>query len=293
MSSATAVAKSAAPLDRPPESMRPDRSEIVTFVGAGSHVEIEPGVRFECLVGSFNGARNLTTGLVKFEQGSGLRWHTHPFSESITLLRGHAVVGVEGRTYELAPLDNVVIPRDIAHSARNTSPTDPAVFHIAMATHTPTRTIINCNFTTLAMPASATGHPGAERVNRFRLASRFSAGPNTEFIDFFNRELVPGIEMSGGYGLFYPGGRLPAHVHDFDESISIIAGDATCIVEGRNYALSGCATAMVPRGRVHYFRNDSGATMEMLWVYAGPMPERIVVHERCATIEGDPWRCTT
>jgi oxalate decarboxylase/phosphoglucose isomerase-like protein (cupin superfamily) len=63
-----------------------------------------------------------------------------------------------------------------------------------------------------------------------------------------------------------------------------------CIVEGRQYALSGCATAMVPRGRVHYFRNDSGGTMEMLWVYAGPMPERIVVNERCATPEGDPWR---
>ncbi len=30
--------------------------------------------------------------------------------------------------------------------------------------------------------------------------------------------------------------------------------------------------------------------MAMLWVYAGPRPERIVVDERCATVEGDPWR---
>jgi hypothetical protein len=28
----------------------------------------------------------------------------------------------------------------------------------------------------------------------------------------------------------------------------------------------------------------------MLWVYAGPRPERIVVEESCATPEGDPWR---
>jgi hypothetical protein len=27
----------------------------------------------------------------------------------------------------------------------------------------------------------------------------------------------------------------------------------------------------------------------MLWVYAGPRPERIVVDERCATVEGNPW----
>ena len=29
--------------------------------------------------------------------------------------------------------------------------------------------------------------------------------------------------------------------------------------------------------------------MAMLWVYAGPMPERIVVDERCCTAEGSPW----
>jgi quercetin dioxygenase-like cupin family protein len=101
---------------------------------------------------------------------------------------------------------------------------------------------------------------------------------------------VPGIEMSGGYGLFYPRGRLPAHVHDFDESICIVDGTATCVVEGRRYAMSGCATALQPRGRVHYFINDSPKPMAMLWVYAGPVPERIVVDERCATLEGNPWR---
>jgi quercetin dioxygenase-like cupin family protein len=269
--------------------MRPDRPERVAAVGDVAAIEVEPGVRFDGLVGAFNQARNLTTGLVTFAPGAALRCHTHPFAESITLLSGQAVVAAEGRAYQLEPLDNVVIPREIAHSAANTSTAEPAVFHIAMATHQPTRTIVDRSFFAQPMPDSATGCPGAERVNRFRLAERFSAGPHTEFIDFFNRDLVNGLEMSGGYGLFHPGGRLPAHVHDFDESISIINGEATCIVEGRRYALAGCATAMVPRGRVHYFRNDSITTMAMLWVYAGPMPERIVVDERCATIKGNPW----
>ena len=55
--------------------------------------------------------------------------------------------------------------------------------------------------------------------------------------------------------------------------------------------MSDCATALQPRGRVHYFINESDGPMEMLWVYAGPKPERIVVEERCATVEGNPWRC--
>jgi hypothetical protein len=41
---------------------------------------------------------------------------------------------------------------------------------------------------------------------------------------------------------------------------------------------------------VHYFINESQAPMAMLCVYTGPMPERIVVDERCATLEGNPWR---
>ena len=50
------------------------------------------------------------------------------------------------------------------------------------------------------------------------------------------------------------------------------------------------STAFVPRGRVHYFINETRETMEMLWVYAGPMPVRIIVDEKCATVEGNPWQ---
>jgi 2-dehydro-3-deoxyglucarate aldolase/4-hydroxy-2-oxoheptanedioate aldolase len=286
----SAEAAPLARLARPPESMRPDREQVMNCSGASPKVEIEKGVVFECLVGGHNQARNLTTGLVTFAPGSWLPYHTHPFSESISLLRGRAAIEVEGRAYELGLLDNVVIPRETPHLARSLSTSEPTVLHIAMATHSPTRTLVEWPFPSRTMPASFPGVPGAERVNRHRTAPRGTAGPNTEFIDFFNRDLMPGLEMSGGYGLFHPCGRLPAHVHDFDESICIIDGTATCIVEGQRYPLSDCATALVPRGRVHYFINDSSGPMAMLWVYAGPTPERIVVEERCATAEGNPWR---
>lgn len=286
----TAPLTAAGILPHPPESMRPDREEVITPVGAGAHVEIARGVAFECLVGAHNQARNLTTGLVTFTPGAQLPYHCHTFSESITLLEGSAVVEVEGRIYTLGRFDNVVVPRGLAHYARNTSSSTPAVFHIAMATDSPTRALVNRFFTRRTMPTDSCGFEGAERVNRFATAPRAAAGPNTEFIDFFNDQLLPGIEMSGGYGLFHPGGRLPAHVHDFDESICIVSGQAMCVVEGRRYTLGDSSTALQPRGRVHYFINESNGPMEMLWVYAGPKPERIVVDERCATVEGNPWR---
>jgi quercetin dioxygenase-like cupin family protein len=272
--------------------MRPNRHEVISPLGTRTTIEIAPGVRFECLVGAHNQAHNLTTGIVSFDAGAELPYHTHPFSESVTLLAGGATIEVEGRSYELEPLDNMVIPPGIPHFAKACGASGAktsAILHVAMASPSPTRVLVDRSFPRRAMRPS-TPSDGPERVNWFRTAPRYEAGPNTAFIDFFNKDLLPGIEMSGGYGLFYPRGRLPAHVHDFDESICIIDGTATCIVEGRRYSMSGCATALQPRGRVHYFINDSTGPMAMLWVYAGPVPERIVVDERCATAEGNPWR---
>lgn len=280
----------AAPLPRPAENFRPDRQEVMNAIGSGPQLELTRGVQFESLVGTHNQAKRLTTGMVTFEPGALLPQHSHPFTESITLLSGSLIVDVEGRSYTLKKLDNLVIPAGLAHQARNPSTSEPAVLHAALATDAPTRTLVDTFFPRRRMPDDSMGFPGRERCNRFAIAKRFPAGPNTEFIDCFNETLMPGIEMSGGYGLFQPGGRLPAHVHDFDESICIISGVATCVVEGRKYSMRDGATALQPRGRVHYFINDSNGPMEMLWVYAGPNPERIVVDERCATVEGNPWK---
>jgi 2-keto-3-deoxy-L-rhamnonate aldolase RhmA/quercetin dioxygenase-like cupin family protein len=287
---AAGPAAPAAPLARPPESMGPDGPDVMTSVGAGPKTEIADGVVFEAQVGKHNAAKKLTTGLVTFAPRAELPYHEHAFTESITLLSGALTVEVEGRIYSLNKLDNVVIPAGRAHFGRNASASEPAVLHIAMATDSPSRTLVDKFFSRRAMGETSAGLAGAERVNRFASAKRGVAGPGTEFIDCFNEALLPGIEMSGGYGLFHPGGRLPAHFHDFDESICIISGQATCVVEGRRYAMSDCATALQPRGRVHYFINESGGPMEMLWVYAGPKPDRIVVDECCATQEGNPWQ---
>lgn len=277
-------------VERPPAAYRPDRAEVITPVGAGITTEIGRGVKFECLVGKPHGARNLTTGLVTFAPGAQLEYHLHPYTESVTLLSGSLVVEVEGRRYVLNPLDNIVIPRNLAHAAVNTSANQEAIVHAAMPTESPSRTLVDKFFSRRGMPEDSTGKEGAEHVTRHRTARRFAAGQGASFIDYFNRDLVPGIEMSGGYGLFQPGGRLLAHFHDFDESICIIQGQASCIVEGRKHTLSHCATALQPRGRIHYFINQTQEPMGMIWVYGGPVPERLVVAEHNCTVEGNPWK---
>lgn len=282
----------AAPLDRPPESFRPDRPEAMNDFGSGNKIDIQPGVVFEALVGAHNQAKDLTTGVVRFAPAVKLAYHRHPTTESITLLEGSAVVDVEGRRYRLSQFDNVVIPPGVPHGVENASPDNEALLHVTFPTAAPSRELVEPCYPPRQMPDDSTGPrtPGLERVNRFSTADRFDAGAGATFIDFFNEELMPGIEMSGGYGVFRPGGRLPAHIHDFDESICIVDGTATCIVEGRRYSMSGYSTALEPRGRVHYFVNETNEPMAMVWVYAGPSPNRIVVNERNATVEGSPWK---
>ncbi len=230
--------------------------------------------------------------------GSQLDYHTHTCSESVTAMAGHVALEVAGRRYTLAPLDNIVIPAGLP--SRGDQSIDERAGHYAPQglpwpwPKSIETLVCEKTFPRQAMPDSSTGVPGAEYVTRQRMAERSELGSGTSSIDYFNEQLVPGIEMSGGYTVFCPGARLPAHVHDFDESISIIRGTATCIVEGHRHTLSECrATAMVSCGRVHYFINESESPMAMLWVYAGPRPERIVVDEKCATAEGNPWKQKT
>jgi quercetin dioxygenase-like cupin family protein len=292
LSASLIPSRDVAPLARPPASFRPDRPEVMNAYGNNNKIEIQPGVVFEGLVGAHNQARNLTTGIVCTVPSGQLPYHTHPTSESITLLSGEGVVEVEGRRYRLAVFDNVTIPRGIAHTVLNASADNELLVHVAFPTDKPSRDFVEPRFTTQWMPDDSIGpgRTGLERVTRINSAPRFTGGEGASFVDYFNADLMPGIEMSGGYGLFQPGGRLPAHIHDFDESICIVQGTATCTVEGRRYAMTGYATALQPRGRVHYFINETHQPMTMIWVYAGPQPDRIVVDERNATAEGNPWR---
>ena len=269
----------------PPKGFEPDRAEGVYEMGDGKALTLSPGVQCEVLVGEHTNAKNLFTAIVTFEPGeTTLPTHTHSHAESITLLSGRAAIEVENRRYILEPFDNVTIPKNLVHCVKNLSFSQTAVLHTAMPVTTVDRTWINeMRQDLIYVPDDLDGHIGPERVTRFKSARRYPSGPNTSFIDYFNEALMPGIGMSGGYALFYPGGRLPAHLHDFDESICIVQGTAKCMVEGRSYMMSDLATAMQPRGRVHYFINISEEEMAMVWVYAGPMPERVEVADEYAT----------
>jgi hypothetical protein len=76
-----------------------------------------------------------------------------------------------------------------------------------MPTDSPTRELIEKFYsrkTDGRMTRPARASAGDRARQPLRTAKRFEAGAGATFIDYFNGELMPGIEMSGGYGVFAP-----------------------------------------------------------------------------------------
>jgi len=256
----------------------PDRHEVITRPDLSPPVALGEGAELRELVGESRGSRGIYTGLLTLDAGRASLAYARPDNEVVILLDGDAAVEVEGRRYHLAPLDHAAIPSSLPRRIINLSVDRPATFHISVASASPTITRLEMPPRTIEQAAEFAGPPGAERIGRNSPEARSALAPGAMFQDFFNASMgMTGI--CGGYGLFAPGSRLPCHRHEFDESITIVQGLATCVVEGRRYQLSDNATALVPQGRCHYFINKTDEPMAMIWVYAGDMPDRIVLEE--------------
>jgi quercetin dioxygenase-like cupin family protein len=236
--------------------------------------ESPPGVALRTFVSSACGARNFYTGTATFLPGAALPLHTHQVSEAVTVLEGHATVFVEGRRYRLGPLDSLHIPAFIAHSVKNDDLDSAMIAHSTFAEPQPTRA-----FTSQAFDVQHRGTDnltGPEHLRRFETSEFYELADGAVFCDLFAKRFGA-VGICGGYGRFLPGSSLPCHVHQFDESITIVTGEAICQVQGQEYKLSGYDTAFVPEGRAHRFFNVSEQPMAMIWVYAGDEPDRTLV----------------
>jgi quercetin dioxygenase-like cupin family protein len=255
-----------------------DRFEAIVRPDASRPVALMPGVELRPMADAHRGARGLFAGLLTLEPGAAIPYYARSTSEAMVVLEGAAAVEVEGRRYDLGPLDAIAVAPRRPRRLANTSDDRPAVLHVAMASGEPEQSWVNGRFDPAEQPIASTGREGSERIVRWPVAPVAELAPRALFRDLYNVELGT-RGLCGGYGLFEPGARLPCHRHPFDESITIVQGTATCIVEGRRHELSGLATAMVPQGRCHYFINLTLEPMAMIWVYAGDRPDRIIVDE--------------
>jgi putative monooxygenase len=248
---------------------------ILTTQGREALASGPTAVELVTYVSEACGATSFSTGTARFKTGAHLPYHSHTVSEAITVLHGEARILVEGRVYHLRQYDCAHVPAGVAHQVEN-GVEGELVCHWAFATATPTRKLIDRQFPLEDRGAGNPAPNDPETIVRYENDAVYELSTNAFFLDLFARRYgADGI--CGGYGRFLPGASLPCHIHDFDESITIVKGTAVCLVQGRQYELSGCDTAFIPKGLPHRFLNLSGEEMSMIWVYAGSEPDRRVV----------------
>lgn len=253
-----------------------DRTEFI-IRGNSDPIELAPGLALRVFASQDHGSQGLTTCAVTASPGAGLPYHTHPTGESITLALGEAEVSVEGRRYRLHRFDSIHVPAGIAHAVNNRSD-GIAVLHTVFPTGAVERDFVDGDFPEIAQDDSSDLTP--ETLIRFRASERYEVSVGVEARNLFAGRFGS-RGMCGGYGLFRSDSGLPCHIHDYDESITIVGGRAVCQVAGREYELSDFDTACIPRGRPHRFVNQGQEPMEMIWVYAGDEPDRVLVDQRC------------
>jgi quercetin dioxygenase-like cupin family protein len=226
------------------------------------------GVARRTFVSAAVGSRGLSTGTDTLAPFARTPFHQHPCSEAITVLEGEAVASIDGCIHRLGKLDCIHVPAFAPHEIANPSGVQEAVLHWALAFPHPEH-----------QASAGTSAEGRVHIARFTSLEAYELSRGALFRDLFAARFgSQGI--CGGYGEFQPGASLPCHTHVYDESITIVSGRATCMVQGRRYQLSGCDTALVPQGLPHRFLNESTEAMAMVWVYAGSEPERELVDAR-------------
>lgn len=227
-------------------------------------------VSHSCLASGFS------TGTYSIPASNGLAFHSRDVSEALTVLAGEAYLTVEDRQYKLQPFDSAHIPANIPHSLRNASGNASLLVHWAIATEQPSfRLCDSSDNQTQRLENSSPENP--EHISRFDSCEIYELSPGAHFRDLFSGR-IGSVGICGGYGRFQPGASLPCHFHEYDESITIVEGDAECLVQGKRYQLSNYDTAFVPVGKPHRFINQSNKPMAMIWVYAGSDPERTLVN---------------
>jgi quercetin dioxygenase-like cupin family protein len=259
-----------------PISERIISGQVAPLAAFLPHVALRMFASAEC------GSTAMSTGTATFAPGERLLCHTHDVSEAATVLEGQALFSVEGRIYLLSPLDCIHVPAGVAHEPVNASKEASLVMLSAFASPTPARDLVTNRFQRIGRLHEDPSDRDPEHIVRFGTTESYELSEGTEFYDLFAGR-YGSVGICGGYGRFRPGSSLPCHIHDFDESITIVEGTATCEVAGQRYSLTSCDTAFVPAGRPHRFLNKSDGPMAMIWVYAGSEPSRILVDVRyCA-----------
>jgi HTH-type transcriptional regulator, repressor for puuD len=106
---------------------------------------------------------------------------------------------------------------------------------------------------------------------------RFDRGAGVVTLPYVGRWNVEGNLVTTGITVFEPGTAIPLHTHNVEESVLILEGEATAVVDGDSFDLEVGDATWVPAGVPHRFANRGPGVMRIYWVYGGREVTRTIV----------------
>ena len=105
------------------------------------------GAKTTPLVTAKAGAKDFLNGMTVFEPGAQIAHHSHNVAESVMVIKGTAVVNVNGEEHLLNTFDTTFVPADIPHHFKNASATEEMRIFWTYGSIDATRTIIETGVT--------------------------------------------------------------------------------------------------------------------------------------------------
>lgn len=169
-----------------PLILRPD--ELPAFDRGG-------GARTTPLVTGARGATTFLNGITEFEPGAAIPHHVHNVAESVVILRGEAVVDIDGERTRLREHDATFVPAGIPHHFENCSATEPMKIMWVYASPEATRTLVD----TGAERRIDAELPGERPVRLVHEVARIMARPgHTEAFERAVADAAPLFRRAGG-----------------------------------------------------------------------------------------------
>lgn len=100
------------------------------------------GARTIPLVTAERGANSYLNGITIFQPGAQIAHHSHNVAESVMVIRGDAVVDIDGQRFPLRTFDTTFVPANVPHHFENVSDSDEMHIFWTYGSLDATRTVV-------------------------------------------------------------------------------------------------------------------------------------------------------
>jgi HTH-type transcriptional repressor of puuD len=123
-------------------------------------------------------------------------------------------------------------------------------------------------------PVGSTAQPATRpclvlRPGQIGVFDRGSGVRTLPFVGKWNTPANESNRITTGMTVFAPGTGIPLHSHNVEESVLVVAGEATALIGDERFDLVAGEATWVPAGIPHCFLNRGQGEMTIYWVYGG------------------------